>query len=767
MIASFRRLFVPGLLIGASLVTVAEAQSPSIGSLSPQAVKPGQSFDVTIHGGNLAEATQLWTSFPCEAVLSPDVPDNGKKSDQVVYRITVPAEVTPGIHGLRVVTNKGISGLKLIAVDDLPTVARQGNNVSPSAAQPISLPVAVDGTMGALERHYYRFQAGDGQKLSFEVLARRLGSPLDPMIRVLDAAGRELAYSDDEPGLMADSQLSYTFPQAGEYLLEVRDIRYQGGGNFFYRLRVGDFPCVTVPYPMGAKPGSTVNLTFAGSDLEGVPPAALQIPGDTSAEWLPVAAKRAGGQSSGFAVLKVSRGEEFLETEPNDAPDKANRVPLGTHLNGRLDRPGDVDRFTVTAKKGDAYQFAAITRRQGSPADLLLRLYDASGKKVAEAEDSGPYDGAFTYTFPADGDYTLLVEDLSNRGGSRFVYRIEVTPPQTGFALSATADGLNIPAGGVTAVTVNASRQGYNGPIAIAAVDLPNGVTSIPTIIGPGQNSVVFTVRSTAEAPTGKLFPIRIVGSAKIGDADFQADATITGALTSSFNGIPFPPQVLSRAIALGIAPRPPFALRTEPAQIVFGRNLKATVKVVAERQDGYDEPIELAVTPAKNGLPNGVTAALKPIPKGQNEVEATFSANEKAPLGEFTATLVGTHKKDKATVTETVPGIGLKLDQPFQLSADVGDGKLKRGGNIKIKVTVKRNPALAGAVALTFDNLPKGVTASEATIAAEGTEVEILLSAAQDAQVATVNNVTVKGAVTVEKTTFSEATPAVTLTVE
>src|SRR5690606_38304928 len=106
----------------------------------------------------------------------------------------------------------------------------------------------------------------------------RIGSALDPIIRLMDAQGRELVYSDDTPGLMGDCQLSHTFAAPGEYVLEVRDIRYQGGGNFIFRLRIGDFPLLNVPYPLAIKRGAEAKLEVAGPDLEGVQPVTVKAP---------------------------------------------------------------------------------------------------------------------------------------------------------------------------------------------------------------------------------------------------------------------------------------------------------------------------------------------------------------------------------------------------------------------------------------------------------------------------------------------------------
>jgi len=292
-------------------------------------------------------------------------------------------------------------------------------------------------------------------------------------------------------------------------------------------------------------------------------------------------------------------------------------------------------------------------------------------------------------------------------------------------------------------------------------------VTAVPTVIGPGTNSVVFTVQCAADAPAGKVNPVRIVGTGKNGETEISAAATVTDALKGQWNGMPFPPGSLAEAVAVGVGPKPNFVLRVEPASVVFGRDLKATVKVIAERQEGFTEEIALALTPEKNNLPAGVTAELKPIAKDTNEVALVLSANNKAPMGAFTGVLVGSLKKGDATHTQPAPGFGLTLDEPFRLSIDVGPGKVARNGQIAIKVKVERNPAFAGEIALAFQNLPKGVTVPEAKLAADQTELEIQLAAKEDAQTGSVNNITVQGSAAAGEAKYSGTSAAVALTVE
>lgn len=743
------------------------AQIPSINGVSPQAVIPGQTLAVKIRGGNLTGATQVWSSFPAEAPLAADVPDNGKNAAEVTIAFKVPADAPVGVHGVRIANPTGISNLWLMMVDDLTSVAQVKPNAVPAQAQPLTVPIGVDGNVDSLTRNYYKVTVTAGQTLSFEVVARRLGSPLDPMLRVLDMQGRELAYSDDAPGLGGDSRLTHTFKDAGEFIVEVRDIRFQGGGNFTYRLRIGDFPCVTTPYPMGIKKGGPIQLAFAGSRLDGAVPVTVNIANENPVNWVNIGVKLPNGVASGFGSLSVGAGDEALEVEPNDEQALATRVVLGASINGRFEKPGDVDRFVFTAKVGQRFVFSGVTRQQGSPSDLFIRVLKADAAQVAAADDTGANEGSVDFTTPADGDYTLVVEELVKRGGPEFAYRINVEPFQAGFDLAVSADTLNVPLQGVSMVTVTAIRRGYDGPIDLVLVDAPALVASTGALIGPGQTTAVMTILNGGAPPDGKIHLVKVQGKAKIGEAEFTATATASAAQKTAFAATPLPPQVVSRAVALGTNPQPFFVLRTEMPEIVFGKNLSATVKIKSIRAADFPEAITLAVEPAQNGLPAGITAAVKPIDKDKNEVEIVFTANPQAPLGTFTGVLIGTGKKGNDTVVQAAPAVRFSLRAPFALKVELGDAKIVKGALLKGKVVAERNPAYSGPIVLTFANLPKGVTAAAATIPEGKSEIEVILTAAADSQVGTIENLSVKGEGTAGGQKFSEAAANAKLIVE
>ncbi|MEX0586360.1 MAG: PPC domain-containing protein, partial [Pirellulales bacterium] len=336
--------------LGALLAGPLYAQAPAVSGLSPLALSPGGATNLTLTGANLAAPTAIWTSITAEASLAPDVDKNGTLADKVVYRFTLAADVPVGIAALRLATGKGVSSVRLVMIDDLKSAADSGNNHTVETAQEASGPVAIDGATDNLQNDFYKLSAKAGQMLSVEVVAGRLGSVLDPTIRLLDAQGRELIYSDDEPGIGGDCRFRFRIPADGVYTLELRDVRYQGGAGHFYRLRIGDFPFASVAYPMGVQAGTSATLAAAGSAVDGAAPVSFTASPDRAGDAVPVNFKFPNGQGSAFATVLIARGREIAETEPNDDPASAPTVQMATELpaalNGRFDKPGDRDVFS-------------------------------------------------------------------------------------------------------------------------------------------------------------------------------------------------------------------------------------------------------------------------------------------------------------------------------------------------------------------------------------------------------------------------------------
>lgn len=653
-----RDLKAVGLCLLLGVVSQAFGQAPSVNVVRPTGVQPGQTIDLRTIGGNLAGAKECWTSFAGVVPLAADIEKNGTDNGQCVFRMTVPPDAPLGVHAVRVATERGVSSLRLMLVDDLPTVAEAGGNNAITSPQEVAVPVGIDGQVDNLSRDFYRFTANAGQTLTLEVWARRLGSPLDPVIFLYAADGRELAYADDSPGLSSDCQLVHTFAETSQYIVEVRDVQYRGDGNHAYRLRIGDFPALNIPVPSGVQRNVSSRIDFTGLQGNEAAPVQLTVPADRPDQWTRVATTRVGGTQHAFGVVQVSEGAEVLEREPNDAPEQANQIELGSGINGRADQPGDVDRFSFKAAKDQKLDFRGMTRELGSPMDLSLQILKPDGGQLAAADDAGTEEGTLSVTFPEEAVYTLEVRDLERRGGSAFGYRIQVTTRNPSVRLEAGTDAITLPQGNVVAVPVSITRIDYGADVRIAAENLPAGVTAVPTVIGPGLNSGVLTLEAVDGFELGKVNSISLTATTKVGDAESRTTATTRGSLRGLWNNTVVFPGTLESSIALAGRPPQKIRVRVEPQQLQFKRGEKPTVKLTVTRGEGIDEQVTFATNPDKNAFPANVNLGLAPIPKGQNEVSLAFDSNDKSPVGTFTVVLTATCKQGNETMVVSVPGI-------------------------------------------------------------------------------------------------------------
>jgi hypothetical protein len=125
-----------------------------------------------------------------------------------------------------------------IKVSPLASIPESEPNASPKqASKAPDLPCAAHGVIGESgDTDYISFRAGKGENLTLKVLARELRSPLDAVLAVRDAKGKNLLSNDDQGG--PDSVLQWTAPEEGEYFAVIRDQLQRGGPDFTYRLEI-------------------------------------------------------------------------------------------------------------------------------------------------------------------------------------------------------------------------------------------------------------------------------------------------------------------------------------------------------------------------------------------------------------------------------------------------------------------------------------------------------------------------------------------------
>jgi len=180
---------------------------------------------------------------------------------------------TPGVYPISVRKGDWTSPPVPFAVGGLPESLEKEPNNQPTNAQRVALPVIVNGRIDPPdEADVFCFEGRAGARIVAEVYARRLNSPLDSLLKLTDATGRQLAANDDfedkGAGLIthhADSRLAATLPADGVYYLHLTDAQHRGGLEYGYRLRVSppqpDFELRVVPSQLSARAGGSVPLT--------------------------------------------------------------------------------------------------------------------------------------------------------------------------------------------------------------------------------------------------------------------------------------------------------------------------------------------------------------------------------------------------------------------------------------------------------------------------------------------------------------------------
>ena len=187
----------------------------------------------------------------------------------------------PGVYHLAMPDATRRSNTFSFAVDVLPEEREKERNDSPKDAQPLKLPVIVNGRIdhpGDVD--VFRFDGRAGDTVVVEVTARRLDSPFDSAIELTNEAGVRIAYNDDydDPRAgrethHADSYLMAALPASGTYFVRLYDVQRQGGPEFAYRLRLSaprpDFELRVSPSSVSATGGATVPLTVTAIRREG------------------------------------------------------------------------------------------------------------------------------------------------------------------------------------------------------------------------------------------------------------------------------------------------------------------------------------------------------------------------------------------------------------------------------------------------------------------------------------------------------------------
>ena len=464
-----------------------------------------------------------------------------------ILEVKIDQDAAPGKRELVVTTGRGVSNPLAFHVGQLPETTRKAmytahfqvlgkerlalrKRPDDEAEKAVTLPCTVNGQIASGEVNKYRFEAKKGQKLVISSMARQLNPFVadavpgwfQPVMKLTDAKGHEVAYNDDFR-FKPDPVILCEVPKDGEYVLSVTDAIYRGREDFVYRIGLGELPFVTSIFPIGGQAGQANRVEMKGWNLQNARPG---LPGADAAPGLfSVAAKRDGIVSN---VLPFELGTlpEVVEAETNDQAAGAQKVALPVVVNGRINRADDADVFQFEGKAGQTVVVDVDARRLESPVDSFVRVTEASGAVLGFNDDqedgeagsnTHDADSYLTVKLPADGAYFVHVTDTSRAGGEEFAYRVRISEPRPDFALRVVPTSLSLRSKAAAQVTVHVFRkEGFTGPVQLTLKDAPAGFGAPVTNIPAGQSQVRLSVR--ADNVTKEPVDLVIQGHSKQGE---------------------------------------------------------------------------------------------------------------------------------------------------------------------------------------------------------------------------------------------------------
>src|SRR5437868_10113732 len=221
------------------------ASAPTLEHLYPVAVQVGSTNSVTAIGKFEPWPPKVWVD--ANGIVFTAETNSGKFSVEIATNAPV------GPHLIRVFNEQGASGPRFLIVTREPQSSEQEPNDDFLKPQVLDfLPVSLNGRLdksGDVDSFAVTLKAG--QTLIASLEAYTLASPMDAVLRLVDARGVQVALNDDD-GRTLDPLLVWTAKSSGTYVLQVSafaypavsDVKFTGGNACVYRLHVSHGPCL-------------------------------------------------------------------------------------------------------------------------------------------------------------------------------------------------------------------------------------------------------------------------------------------------------------------------------------------------------------------------------------------------------------------------------------------------------------------------------------------------------------------------------------------
>jgi hypothetical protein len=486
----------------------------------------------------------------------------------------------------------GSSGSLPFIVGSLPEFIETESNSTPQSAEPIELPVTLNGQIhGERDLDYYRFTLRSGQVVYCEMLARRLGSRLEPTVSVFDKDGQAVAYQEDSLG--DDPLIAFKAPADGTYLLQVGNVSVHGSPAHVYRLNVTLTPVAPYVYPIGAPAGEPTEFSFHAMSGDGdvrVVVRELTLPADAGDVFHyddPLLANT-------VPLRVLPTGTRIGETESLPPPTKVP-MAVGEVSNGRLPSSAP-SLYTLDIQRPEPVNIRVIAPNSVSSASLVLMdILDPAGTPVGRAKLSLTADAVKASHYlasPKVGKYTITLKSVGGLPAAHRVagYQLEVLPAEVDFRLTAGSDCLSVTQGSSIEIPVRVHRSGeFKVAVRLKVEGLPEGVTVENDVIAEGKNDVKLKL-TIPDKLASTRYEIRLAGVAAIANEEVSRPVQVQHrGHDSSGRSVH---SLRRNVIALAVRHKPVFRLHCEEAYQYAHRGTIYPYVMTLERLGDFKEPV-------------------------------------------------------------------------------------------------------------------------------------------------------------------------------
>ncbi|MCH2127296.1 MAG: hypothetical protein MK165_21070 [Pirellulaceae bacterium] len=617
-----------------SQLAVGQTSYPMLMSLRPVAAQVGKTSEHTIKSRySMLGAYQVLVSGEGVAgeIVPPELTDEQKKDppnlQEMKVNFTVSPEAMPGVREFRIATPNGVSTIGQLVIVQDNILLEASTNDQLEQAQEVTVPATLCGAIEKAEDvDYFKFNIPSPLALSFHVRAMRLQDKIhdlqqhcDPILTIRSSNGATLVASDNY--FYGDPFIGYQFEQAGEYFLELRDVRYQGNQYWEYSIEISDQPFVSNVFPLAAARGQESQFQLVGFNI-GVDPMVpftlpVQQPLGAQSIRLPY-----GDSSLNPVPVSVTDLPTMIETSTvNNTANDAQIITAPVAINGRIEAAGDIDYYAFEAKKGETYSVEVVARRQQSALDCNLRILNDQGNQLSSNDDMQI--GRMTvadsqienWTAPADGKFFVEIRDLHLRGGHEFIYFIKLTRSEPYFELLYDTDKTLLTPGTNGVMFLRVTRKnGFAGEITLHIDGLPPGVTAHCGRILPKRQDACIILRAENEAAMS-VSNITVTGASTmdLGDGRMQTFSVVAQPLQEIYmpGGGRSHWPVGMHTVSIG-QPGDIRSVQLGTTELTMKPGESQKIDVTIERAEGFDANVTLDVLYQHLGGIHG-----NPLPEG------------------------------------------------------------------------------------------------------------------------------------------------------